>query len=375
MMKIRLSSLSCGVCANFRRPISHLYSNSISSSSVEVKPKIPLYLRPPSFSASLSELTKWHKWAKNLASSVGSSFVHLDNGPDSILLRRELNWLLEDLLELQHHSAILSQLESGNNENVDVRVALRAPLEELYCVWRQRIEERRPFQYVVGCQHWRDLVLSVQEGVLIPRPETEMIIDLVGDVALNKSPELAQGFWVDLGTGSGAIAIATAKTLATHTHTHAYAHGRVIATDLSPVAVAVAAFNVQRYGLQDVVEMRKGSWFEPLKDVRGKLAGMLSNPPYIPSGDIPGLQAEVGQHEPKLALDGGVSGTNYLLHLINGAASMLKPGGFFAFETNGEKQCKFLVDYIEKDKPGSFCNIDIVSDFADIQRFVMGFRQ
>ncbi|XWS52744.1 hypothetical protein CRYUN_Cryun11dG0098400 [Craigia yunnanensis] len=351
MMKLRLSGLRCGVCANFRRPISHCYSNSISSSSIEVKPKIPLYLRPPSFSASLSELTQWHKWAKNLASSVGSSFVHLDNGPDSTLLRRELNWLLQDLLEIQNHSVMLSQLESGNNENVD------------------RIEERRPFQYVVGCEHWRDLVLSVQEGVLIPRPETEMIIDLVEDVALNNSPDLAQGLWVDLGTGSGAIAIATARTLATH------AHGRVIATDLSPVAVAVAAFNVQRYGLEDVVEVRKGSWFEPLKDVQGKLAGVLSNPPYIPSGDISGLQAEVGQHEPKLALDGGSSGTNDLLHLIDGAASMLKPGGYFAFETNGEHQCKFLVDYIENDKPGSFCNINIVSDFAGIQRFVMGFRQ
>ncbi|XWS28466.1 hypothetical protein CRYUN_Cryun25bG0072000 [Craigia yunnanensis] len=324
MMKPRLSGLRWGICANFRRPISHCCSNSISPSSIEVKPKIPLYLRPPSFSASLSELTQWHKWAKNLAS--GSSFVHLDNGPDSSLLCRELNWLLQDLLELQNHSVILSQLESGNNDNVDVSVALRAHLEELYCVWRQRIEERRPFQYVVGCEHWRDLVLSVQEGVLIPRPETEMIIDLVEDVALNNSPELAQGFWVDLGTGSGAIAIATARTLATH------AHGRVIATDLSPVAVAVAAFNVQRYGLQDVVEVRKGSWFEPLKDVQGKLAGVLSNPPYIPSGDISGLQAEVGQHEPKLALDGGFNGTNDLLHLIDGAASMLKPGGFFAFE-------------------------------------------
>ncbi|XVF19550.1 hypothetical protein REPUB_Repub11eG0121200 [Reevesia pubescens] len=267
MMKLRLSGP--GVCANFQRPISRCYSNSISSTS----------------SASIE---------------VGSSFVHLDNGPDSSLLRRELNWLLQDSLEPQHHSVILSHLESGNNENVDCG----------------------------GCEHWRDLVLSVQEGVLIPRPETEMIIDFVEDVALKNSPELAQGFWADLGTGTGAIAIASARTLATHAH----ANGRVITTDLSPVVVAAAAFNVQRYGLQDVVEVRKGSWFEPLKDVQGKLAGVLSNPPYIPSGDISGLQAEVGQHEPKLALDGGISGTNDLLYLIDGAASMLKPGGFFAFE-------------------------------------------
>ncbi|KAG4109156.1 hypothetical protein ERO13_1Z049302v2 [Gossypium hirsutum] len=342
--------VSLNVLCEFQIPFPRCFMNSITTSSIDVKPKVPLYLRPPSFSASLSELTKWHKWAKNLASSVGSSFINLDNGPDSTLLRRELNWLLQDLIELQHRSVILSRLESGNNENPD-----------------------ETFQYVVGCEHWRDLVLSVQEGVLIPRPETEVIIDLVEGVALNNAPELAQGFWADLGTGSGAIAIATARALATHAHGDAC--GRVIATDLSPVAVAVATSNVQRYGLQDVVEVRKGSWFEPLKDVQGKLAGVLSNPPYIPSGDISGLQAEVGQHEPILALDGGISGTNDLLHLIDGVASMLKPGGFFAFETNGEKQCKFLVEYIENEKPGSFRDMNIVSDFAGIQRFVMGFRR
>lgn len=78
--------------------------------------------------------------------------------------------------------------------------------------------------------------------------------------------------------------------------------------------------------------MREGSWLEPLKDVEGKVAGLVSNPPYIPSVDISGLQSEVGRHEPRLALDGGAEGMDDLLHLCNGAASMLKPGGFFAFE-------------------------------------------
>lgn len=78
--------------------------------------------------------------------------------------------------------------------------------------------------------------------------------------------------------------------------------------------------------------MREGSWFEPLKDLQGQLVGLVSNPPYIPSDDIPGLQAEVGRHEPKLALDGGIDGTDSLLHLCHGASRMLKPGGFFVFE-------------------------------------------
>ncbi|RVW78508.1 Release factor glutamine methyltransferase [Vitis vinifera] len=82
----------------------------------------------------------------------------------------------------------------------------------------------------------------------------------------------------------------------------------------------------------DIIEIRQGSWFEPLKDVEGKLSGLVSNPPYIPSDHISGLQPEVGWHEPRLALDGGVDGIDALLHLCNGAASMLKPGGFFIFE-------------------------------------------
>lgn len=69
-----------------------------------------------------------------------------------------------------------------------------------------------------------------------------------------------------------------------------------------------------------------------MKDVEGKLSGFVSNPPYIPSENIPGLQAEVGRHEPRLALDGGLTGMDDLLHLVHGATSMLKPGGYFAFE-------------------------------------------
>lgn len=244
---------------------------------------------------------------------------------------------------------------------------LRIGLDELYGLWNQRIEKRKPFQYLVGCEHWRDLVLSVEEGVFIPRPETELMVDLVSDVLVRDNDGLRDGLWVDLGTGSGAIAIGIARVLGSK--------GRVIAVDLNPLAAAVAAFNAQRYGLQDVIEVRQGSWFGKLKDVEGKLSGVVSNPPYIPSVDISGLQAEVGKHEPRLALDGGLDGLDDLLHLCNGAALMLKPSGFFAFETNGENQCKFLKNYLENDSAGSFCNVNIVSDFAGIQRFVTGFRQ
>ncbi|CAN6357035.1 unnamed protein product, partial [Urochloa humidicola] len=239
---------------------------------------------------------------------------------------------------------------------------LRAPLGDLEDMWERHVRDRRPFQYVVGNEHWRDMVVAVREGVLIPRPETEAVVDMVRGVE-----GFEDGWWADLGTGSGAIAVAVARELGSQ--------GKVFAVDVSEVAVEVARLNVQRYGMQDKVEIRHGSWFKPLEDVKGKLMGVISNPPYIPTDDLPGLQPEVGWHEPKLALDGGKDGLEHLLHLCEGLSSVLKPGGFFVFETNGNKQSEFLVDLISTKWSSSFRNVDAVLDFADIKRFVTGYRR
>lgn len=205
------------------------------------KPQIPLFLRPPNHSVTLTDLQKWHDWAKTLNSSVGSSFSDADNGPDSTLLHRELKWLIEDAIEDKSVSSELG-IESERNLELGLRnVRLKVGIDELYRLWKQRIHERRPFQYLVGCEHWRDLVLSVEEGVLIPRPETEVLVDLVAKVVSDKEV-LREGLWVDLGTGSGAIAIGICRVLE--------GRARVIATDLSSIALAVAGYNVQRYGLQ-----------------------------------------------------------------------------------------------------------------------------
>lgn len=202
------------------------------------KPQVPLFLRPATCTATISDLKKWHLWARNLAASVGFTFLELDNGPDSTLLHRELNWLVEDVVE---NPSVLTTSRNGGEVDDGGILSLRAELDDLYLLWKQRIEQRRPFQYLVGCEHWRDLVLSVQEGVLIPRPETELIVDLVNDVIV-ENEESRNGLWADLGTGSGALAIAIARILGSS--------GRVFATDLSSIAVGVASYNIQRYTLQ-----------------------------------------------------------------------------------------------------------------------------
>ncbi|KMS98289.1 hypothetical protein BVRB_4g094370 isoform B [Beta vulgaris subsp. vulgaris] len=338
-------------------------NSSSCSSFISHKPQIPLFLRPPIYSASLLDLQKFYSWAKTLTSSVGAAFVELDNGPDSILLLRELKWFLEDIVD---DPLLISRLGVIQNDGLSSkRVSLKVSLDQMYDFWRQRMEERRPFQYIVGCEHWRDLVLSVEQGVLIPRPETEKIVDLVSEV-VGKFKGLKDGIWADLGTGSGALAIAISKILGKD--------AMVIATDLSPIAFAVASYNVERYGLQNFIKVKQGRWFEPLLEFEGRLAGLVSNPPYIPSEDITGLQAEVSKHEPILALDGGVEGMDSLFHLCTRMSMMLKPGGFFVFETNGEKQCKLLADYLKDATGDSFRDVTIVSDFAGILRFVAGHR-
>ncbi|XP_062204552.1 uncharacterized protein LOC133906614 isoform X2 [Phragmites australis] len=251
----------------------------------------PLFLRPPSHPVSAASLAAFRRRA---AALVPPSAPHL---------HRHLRWLLAD---------------AAPDPDSDPAL-LRAPLADLGALWLHHVRERRPFQYVVGNEHWRDLVVAVREGVLIPRPETEAVVDVV-----RKAEGFGAGWWADLGTGSGAIAVAVARELGPH--------GKVFATDVSEVAIEVARLNVERYGVQDKVEIRHGSWFKPLEDMKGKLMGVISNPPYIPTDDLPGLQPEVGCHEPKLALDGGKDGLEHLLHLCEGLSSALKSGGFFIFE-------------------------------------------
>ncbi|CAD7701069.1 unnamed protein product, partial [Ostreobium quekettii] len=235
-------------------------------------------------------------------------------------LQTELTWLLEDsvvaldkfhgdpiapLDETQWRSARQQELHATHQAgsltgqgsvNEQGKVLMRLNMEDLNDLWRKRVKERVPIQYITHTAHWRDLVLAVGPGVLVPRPETELIIDFVADV-LDAHPGLRHCPWADLGTGSGALAIGLAKLLCRPSS--------VWAVDLSPIAVRYAKFNVARCDAASAVHVMEGSWFKPLANFRGKLGGVVCNPPYIPSGVLGGLQAEVRQHEPQLALDGG----------------------------------------------------------------------
>lgn len=198
-----------------------------------------------------------------------------------------------------------------------------------------------PLQYLTASAFWRELVLSVGPGVLIPRPETELMIDFVQE-AVAASPQLAEGQWVDLGTGSGALAIGLAQALPVA--------AAVWAVDVDEAPLAYAAFNARRLGLVGRVHTLRGCWYEPLAGVGvgpGQLAGILSNPPYIGTEDLPGLQAEVGRHEPMLALDGGGGlAVDSLVPICAGAVRLLQRGGLLALETGGGEQAMYIADVL-----------------------------
>lgn len=214
------------------------------------------------------------------------------------------------------------------------RLRLRADLQQLETLWSAHRDGAVPLQYLVGRCPWRDLELAVGPGVLIPRQETELLVELAlaatrhpdshGLYAAASPPAIAApSLWADLGTGSGCLAIALAR---------AFPEARGWAVDLSPEALKQAQLNLQRQGLLERVSLLAGSWWQPLRPVWGRLQLVLANPPYIPSPLLATLDAVVRDHEPHLALDGGADGLDSVRLILAGAGSALAPGGLLLLE-------------------------------------------
>ena len=227
----------------------------------------------------------------------------------------EVDWLLQGISTLSRSSLRLEQFST----TVDLRFSLAVLTQK----WQQRVHDRVPVQYLVGETPWRDLMLTVTPAVLIPRPETELVIEIV-QRRIQQSPhrqELETGIWVDMGTGSGAISISLARALPQAT---------ILATDTSSDALAVAQRNAQLNNASHI-RFYQGTWFEPLSDYRGRLMGIVTNPPYIPSKTVQTLEPEV-RHEPHSALDGGEDGLTDIRQLVEAAPAYLKPGGLWLTE-------------------------------------------
>jgi len=190
----------------------------------------------------------------------------------------------------------------------------RAGLRELV---RRRVRERVPVAQLTGRKEFWSLDLGVTAEVLVPRPETETLVE----VALGFLPDREGEYQVlDVGTGSGAIALALA---------HERQKARVLATDLSGAALAVARANAERLGLADRIRFEAGSAFEPALGQRFDL--VVSNPPYLAQDEAASLAPELA-HEPAVALIAGPAGTEILETLVAGVGDVLAPSAGFAVE-------------------------------------------
>ena len=238
------------------------------------------------------------------------------------------------------------------------KIPLSYSWSEITKRWQKRLQSRVPLQYLLESVVWRNFTLKVSPGVLIPRPETELLIDIVGETVRGDDG----GIWVDLGTGSGAIAIGLASILT---------KAEIYAIDYSQTALAIAKENIIKTGFADRIILKQGSWWTPLEKWKGQISGMLSNPPYIPSAEILDLQIEVREHEPRLALDGGEDGLTALRYLVATAPDYLRSGGLWLVEMRagqGEKVAQML------ENQGNYRQIQIINDLAGFDRFVLAER-
>ncbi|MEC7846837.1 MAG: peptide chain release factor N(5)-glutamine methyltransferase [Gemmatimonadota bacterium] len=215
---------------------------------------------------------------------------------------------------------------------------------------------REPLQYIIGRTGFRELELKTDPRVLIPRPETEVLVQEVLDWASAG----AESVW-DMGTGAGAVALSLA-TEGTWT--------RVVATDVSPEALSVAADNAERYDLGGHVEFREGSLFEPLEEGE-RFDVIVSNPPYIAEGEKGELQPEVRDWEPPEALFAGEDGLDVIRQLVAGAPKHLLSGGLLALEC-GLGQAEGIAADVQA--TGAFGAVRIRADLTGRPRFVTAER-
>ncbi|MBN2565767.1 MAG: peptide chain release factor N(5)-glutamine methyltransferase [Candidatus Eisenbacteria bacterium] len=309
------------------------------------------------------------------------------------------------VLELINWSKAYLEEKGFDNARLEVELllghVLKLPRIELYLQFERQLKEKElatfkalfkrrlsgePVQYVTGSAGFMLGDYEVNPAVLIPRPETEALTEVAlrmlremrerlggagGEVAgaaasTGAAGPAAGGFRpvvADVGTGSGVIAATIAAKVP---------DAVVYATDVSKAALEVAARNAERAGVAARVTFLEGEMLHPLhgNGLAGKVMALVSNPPYIPTGDLAGLPSEVRDFEPREALDGGEDGLECLRVLVQDGPELLAPGGFIALEV-GDGQASSIAGML-RDRLG---NAEIHRDYAGRDRIVTGFRE
>lgn len=227
--------------------------------------------------------------------------------------------------------------------------------DALYQAVIKRRLQLEPIQYITGEQEFYGLRLHVSPAVLIPRPETEHLVEAV----LKLLPADRPVKLVDVGTGSGAIAIALSVHLPL---------AEIIALDLSSEALTIAERNASEHGVADRIQLLQSDLLTAIKSHGETFDAVLSNPPYIPESDRPALHPQVRDHEPAAALFAGKTGLDIYRRLIPEAASALKPDGVLVLEI-GHGQQEPLTDLLL-----GWNDVTFVNDLQQIPRVVLACR-
>jgi release factor glutamine methyltransferase len=270
----------------------------------------------------------------------GRELLSSRSGPDA---KREAEFLLAGLLELAPGELVLQRdrvLSDGLSAEFEARLSRRAAGE--------------PLQYIEGRAAFREITLRVDRSVLIPRPETEQLVEQVLEWARGRQAARA----VDLGTGSGAIAISLALEGGFET---------VVGVDISADALNVARTNAAEVGVSTRVDLRLGSLFGALRPGE-RFDVVVSNPPYVARGDAESLPEEVREWEPALALYAGATGLEVIEEIIDGAGEWLESGGLLALEVTPD----VAESALERARAiGSYAEARVLKDLACHRRILL----
>jgi len=276
-----------------------------------------------------------------------------------------LNWstdfLRDHRIENPRLNAELILAHSLHLNREKVYIHLQRPLnekekEELERLIRRRISGE-PLQYILGNQEFWSIDFKVDPRVLIPRPETELLVEqaflILSETYFQRRP-----YVLEIGTGSGALAISLAKEVKDIV---------LVASDISRDALILAKENAKSAGVLDQIEFVNGDLFGPVRLFSETFDLILSNPPYITRSEIKKLAKEVKDYEPIVALDGGEDGLNFYRRISSQAHSYLRKGGWLLLEV-GQGQGRKVTEMIEQG--GHFNVPKLIKDFSGIERVV-----
>ena len=246
-----------------------------------------------------------------------------------------------------------------DKERADIYLGMESTLNDSdEKIFRESLTRRakgEPVAYITGHKEFWSLDFVVTPDVLIPRPETELVVELALEDAITTKAALKI---LDIGTGSGVIAIALAKELPA---------AEIWAVDVSAAALNIAEVNARRHGVAERIKFLDGDLFDPITELARRFDAIVSNPPYVLSKEITNLGREVRDWEPKMALDGGPDGLDCYRQIIGGAHTYLVPEGRILLEI-GEDQGAAVAGLFLR--AGGFEAATIFQDYAGKDRVI-----